>query len=411
MADRIPIETQVAAMIPHELVVEILTWLPAIHLWPLRLVSKTWFNLLTTDHNFANLHFTRAVQSNSNPSILARKCSLEPEFYLAVDYTECAKAISLGFPIQEGRGVNYYSLIGISNGLICIVHSARNEVYIWNPIIKDHITISYLGIPSPTHFGFGFHQDINAYKLVKLVPRPKCPLLVSLWTLGVDSSSWRSLEDDNIYNVTFIMDTPSPVVNGCIHWLASRGGLLTSTILLSFDLKDEVTREIAIPSDLYSIDLHDNSTEIREIGGCLYICCVSRENGDLQIWAMDDYGVISPWRKLRFGKPQVGDFLFQLHPLVVVGSTGEIILEKISGVIKGVTFPNMKTQLILYNLTTELITNLKEFSFELYRAYMYIGSIISPRVIIEAGLWLSLFPKVTKFRISGPIFSYFGTPF
>ncbi|KAL5702389.1 hypothetical protein ACHQM5_027614 [Ranunculus cassubicifolius] len=361
-------------MIPHELVVEILTWLPAIHLWPLRCVNKTWFNLLTTDSNFAKLHFNRSI---SNPSIIAKTSSGKANFHLATDYTACNESINLGFPFEEGEA--YYSLIGISNGLICILHMTRNHVYIWNPIIKDQISIKYP--PSPAYFGFGFHQDSNAYKVVKIVPRNA--LHVSVWTLGVDSS-WRDLEVDNECKIHFVISMPSPIVNGCIHWLAIKGPSYM-TIILSFDMKDEVIAEIALPIEVSLMRIYDdNCLEIMEIGGCLCICCYSAENQILQIWEMKDYGDVSSWRKLELGRPEVGDlvsFALQLKPRGLIARTGEIMLQKTSRVIKGELSPDMRRQLILYNFKTKLVTNLKEFGFEPCDVCVFVGSIISPRVI------------------------------
>ncbi|KAL5726256.1 hypothetical protein ACHQM5_009311 [Ranunculus cassubicifolius] len=45
--------------LPHDLVIEILSWLPIKHLWPLRCVSKTWRKLLTKDTQFAKLQYDR----------------------------------------------------------------------------------------------------------------------------------------------------------------------------------------------------------------------------------------------------------------------------------------------------------------------------------------------------------------
>ncbi|KAL5726238.1 hypothetical protein ACHQM5_009294 [Ranunculus cassubicifolius] len=365
--------------LPQELIIEILSYLPAINLWPLRYVSKFWFQLLTSDHRFIKLHLNRSIQLNNiNPSILASRLEAEkinpsPNFYLAENYTACDKAIQLELPFYE-NGCNYYKVFGICNGLICLSLYYDNAVCIWNPVTNDYIAPPPLPVSYEQEyvFGFGFLQGTNEYKVVSIpgmfVDLTDIRSNVSVLTVGVDDW-WRTIEEDFCHRISPHIKTnqTTPFINGACHWLASKRNALSFNLIVAFDLKDEVLQEIQPPNVLRRRGpVQDNV--VGELAGLL--CVFERKDtNDVHIWVMKEYGVVSSWiKQFVIGRREVSGMFVKLQPLGLV-SNGNIILRK-----------NTK-ELILYNIKNKSISSLRGFGFNVVVACTYNGSIISPRAI------------------------------
>ncbi|KAL5726257.1 hypothetical protein ACHQM5_009312 [Ranunculus cassubicifolius] len=363
--------------LPHDLVIEILSWLHVKHLWPLRCVSKTWLHLLTKDTQFAKLQYDRFLEINNNypdPMILASLYHRnDSNLFLATEFTSCDKAISVEYPVYQPT--SSYHLCGISNGLLCLFRRDYKEVYIWNPLINDHITISCLPAPSSrfpgyktyTRFGFGFDQDRNVYKVVRFfnenydVDDFLCDVLdswtqISVYTIGVDSM-WRIVEVD--IELDFSAET-LPLVNGFLHWSTDRPGSMST-----FDLNEEVRGELLLPHGI-------KFEEVVELGG--FLSATSRRaNLELHVWLMKEYGVVSSWcKQYIIVKPEGYITFFQLSTMGLA-HTGEVILKEIDG------------NLVLYNPETNTVRDLERFRFPNFIPYIYLGSIISPTAISRAG--------------------------
>ncbi|KAL5726255.1 hypothetical protein ACHQM5_009310 [Ranunculus cassubicifolius] len=373
--------------LPHDLVIEILSWLHVKHLCPLRFVSKFWYKLLTKDTQFAKLQFDRYMELNNNhpdPSILGSICWMEDEndsnLIFATEFESIDEALPLEYPFY--KPTNTYIVCGISYGLLCISRCDGKEVYIWNPLINDHISISCLPAPSirfpgyrnSTGFGFGFDQDSNIYKVVRIFNEIDFDeetseihdkkTQISVYSIGVDSM-WRTVEVDIPH---YLRSTCRiiPLVNGVLHWRTNRPGTTSWDLIVTFDLKEEVTSEFLLP--------HGVKFEgIVELSG--FLCAIDRRiyEQETQIWVMKEYGVVSSWSKQYIiGKPEGYIPVYHLSALSVARN-GEIVLT------------NHYENLVLYNPETNTIKDLKEFRFAVFLAYAYLGSIISPTAVSQAG--------------------------
>ncbi|PIA28130.1 hypothetical protein AQUCO_07200041v1 [Aquilegia coerulea] len=351
---------------PEDVVMEILSWVPVKSLLRFRSVSKSWFRLLTNDSHFIKLHLNRLIQANSKTSIMFLR---KTHFHFAEDYTECDKAIELDVPFNMVP--IKYTVSGICDGLLCLsdnVFESRPEVFIWNPITKDYITIPCSPIPShflttnrSIIFGFGFHQVTNEYKVIRII----------FTCLRVHS--WRDIERIS-HNIIF---TPNfSFSNGAIHWVVAMPGSVTWNQIVSFDLKDEVFQEIPLPK---GVSYYDDPAEdfydikIGEFDGnlCLF-CTYIEEDVHIQIWVMKEYGVISSWsNQYKIGEAKT--WSSYLEPLGVARS-GEIIIRE------------DKRQLAVYDPKTNSVKSLQEFGLEFDLVYAYIGSLVSPRLINGASL-------------------------
>ncbi|PIA28131.1 hypothetical protein AQUCO_07200042v1 [Aquilegia coerulea] len=330
---------------PEEVVMEILSWVPVKPLLRFRCVSKSWFRLLTIDSHFIKLHLNRLIKANPKPSIMFLRNHHLPRthFHHAEDYTECDKAIELNVPFNMEFLPIKYIVSGVCNGLLCLTTFIENynylNVYIWNPLTSDHIVIPCPPIPShfptdevSTLFGFGFHQATNEFKVIRFICTSNHTYLaeefqshVSVYTLR--KGSWRTIEPMS-YQISLVNNSVA-LVNGALHWLAARPGLICWNVLVSFDLEHEVFHEIPLRKDL------DNEyfthywyhMSVGELDGLLCLFCTLPEE-DIQIWVMKEYGVISSWSNLyNICQPKVQCTSFGLKPLGVA-SSGEIIVRE-----------------------------------------------------------------------------------
>ncbi|PIA34625.1 hypothetical protein AQUCO_03700130v1 [Aquilegia coerulea] len=379
--------------LPMEMVMEILSWLPVKFLFQLKCISKTWLRLITYDSNFSKLHINHQLIINPNPSILytyeqALKCTNKIRYYhrYAADYTAIDKANVYEFPGKKCYN-QPYELFGICNGLLCLSNSSPENystVYLWNPLTSDRIAIQCSRIPScyanrggigkyivtNTLFGFGYHQGIDEYKVIRIVSsspvQSDCPSHVSVYTLGAHSW-WRTLPDIS-YAISFADNDQyetTALVNGALHWFATRPGTLKRDVIVSFDLKDEVFREIPQPKDIN----FKHKRKVREMSGLL--CMPSFAYRYLHIWVLKEYGVPESWTKqhtiIRRDIPGLTGL-----PRICVANNGEIIICRKHG------------KYILYDPKTK---SMKPFhsGFSSNDAHRFTGSLVSPTVITRLG--------------------------
>ncbi|KAL5726362.1 hypothetical protein ACHQM5_009410 [Ranunculus cassubicifolius] len=368
-----PNSTVTTKILPQELIIEILSWLPPHHLYPFKSVSKNWLNLLTTDPHFANLHYNRLIQSNTNPSILALRKKTwmrRSNVSLAIDFSSCDQSTDLEVPFHVGS-LGSYKVHGIHNGLLCL-SCDDDDIYVWNPFTKDYVTIpcpefvlfSFCGYKKSSSYGFGYDQESKDYKVVSVWSESNYATsdfhsYVSVYTLGTDE--WRVIDEDVPYNLT--LSTGSPVVGGVLHWLTCKTGAFDECIIVAFDMKDEIFREMLPPDEVKFGD------GIGELGGLLCIFCGHVEK-HVEIWAMRKYGVVDSWAKqYKIGKPEVCGSFYYLEPVGIVAQSGEVIVKK-----------NL-TEIILYDPKCNSVSEPKDLGFESTEVYAFVGSIISPRVI------------------------------
>ncbi|KAF5181485.1 F-box protein [Thalictrum thalictroides] len=386
---------------PPEVMMEILSWIPLKYLLRFRCVNKTWLQLLTNDHIFAKLHLDRCSHYEPSilavrrercrcnqikaPNILARlaqrkeidpSCPGKAVFYFAEECTVCDKGLDLPLPFDQTH--NNCNVYGICNGLVLFWSSDHiYQVYLWNPFMKNYITIQSPPIPAGFYwemesingtFGFGFNEATNQYKVIRFFDESNhllqefnvdYQLRVSVYTLGIDSS-WRTLEETIPYHVT---SKPylAPLVSGALHWLMYKTGYANLEFIVSFDMKDEVFREMSVPADVSLLDWG----KIGELGGllCFYTC---RHFRNVRIWVMKEYGAVESWEK-QF---EITNVIVRYWVPLGFAKNGEIILEKI-----------FSDQLMLYNRKANLISFCERFKFEFDQVYTYVGSLISPTAI------------------------------
>ncbi|XP_028073769.1 F-box protein CPR1-like [Camellia sinensis] len=307
--------------IPRELLIDILTRLPAETLVRSTLVSKSWYSLITSP-SFISHHLNRTISNPNNTHLLLRYCTEDPieqeHYSLRFDdpitntFNEYAK---LNFPftcIDPPFGI-----VGSCNGLICISDDQacyNHEMFLWNPLIRKSVSIPYPNVRFRSHgsfmhsLGFGFDSVSNDFKVVRIVhiglDCNRVPPEVELYTLK--TGIWRNISDKALPYIV-VERSRQAYINGVSHWVAhtprfGHGGIFRN-LIVSFDMNNEVFGEISFPEGIAGEDKLMQKMSLVVFGEtlCLIQHCKSYgEPPHCSIWMMKQYGVADSWvRQIR----------------------------------------------------------------------------------------------------------------
>jgi F-box interacting protein len=303
--------------VPDEVVVDILQRLPVKSLIRFRCVSKSW-NSLITSPAFVHSHLNQSIPNNNNlphPLLIVRHCSssanraLDKEhyklFYDNEAFEECAE---FDFPTKS-RSLKHFRLIASENGLICL--SEQERYVLWNPSIRKCWNLPKPCITARKHSGstcheaFGFDPRTNDHKVVRIVihhstkkaPVEEAPVEEApVEVYSVRTCSWR-LSSASLTPSTNFTDwrKPKACLKGSVHFaaLGQRNGTGIGFVL-SFDLRDEVFREMIFPHNMTR--LHTDIVTC-VFSGSLALLCYDEKRFSCSIWVMKEYGVVDSWVK------------------------------------------------------------------------------------------------------------------
>ncbi|KAM7497692.1 hypothetical protein LguiA_022106 [Lonicera macranthoides] len=325
--------TTLEVYLPEEVVYQILSWLPPKSLLRFRCVCKSWYSLISSP-NFINIH-TRNLTYITSTRKLIRHCtstSRREEVYSVFLDNQWSfdrdDDIKIDFPFPSSTK---YTIVGHCNGLICLSDDAHDyaiKIVLWNPAIRrklilplPNIILNNMGYMYV--LGFGFDCKANDYKIVRLCyenagDSNKLPPLVEVYS--VKTGAWRGIT------------APAPVchitgyflvqgfVNGAAHWVAYPQfcGQMRS-LILSFDMCNEVFREIMLPKCLaVESPWYMGAVTIQD---SLSVVEYDRSFSMLSVWVMKEYGVVESWTKRYNIDTKVG-----LGIMLGVRRNGEVLL-------------------------------------------------------------------------------------
>ncbi|KAL5711556.1 hypothetical protein ACHQM5_021993 [Ranunculus cassubicifolius] len=354
-------------VLPDDLVLSILLWLPVSSLLRFKSVCKSWFNLIQTPsfiyhhlhlHHHSNNSNYKAFAFNPLGSLsygLPTLCLFSPHNF---DFDIPPLFLHIDSPVSLFHNLDILTC----NGLICIhftdKHFVDNKyVSLWNPATKQlkHLPQSPfqhppLNVCPITVVGFGFHTNPNDFKLVRIISFfPAFPGVNHVETYSLLTNSWTSL-DSVVLPVDFILpdcDPKAPYRNGIYCWLGRKGPvvfgddrvLLSNNIILWFDFTKEEFGTMPLP-------------DVDSVKSCtLPNICIVRDNlacmntaGDplhFEIWVLNEFGVQQSWSRLHKVEP------FSMSNLIGISKDGNYLL-----------FAMDFQQLGRYHLVTQQVTTL-----------------------------------------------------
>ncbi|KAJ4837823.1 hypothetical protein Tsubulata_029349 [Turnera subulata] len=300
--------------IPEDVIVSILTKLPAKSLLRFRCVSKAWQGLITSS-TFIDLHLSTTTISNN---LLIVRRGIERYFLYPGEHFPQNSDKGLHCPLRSSYN-SYLGLqvVGVCHGVVCMCDEGPKyvKVALWNPSIRRTILLPDPNITFKPRgkltacWGFGHDSSSNDYKVVRLVDlsgrdidhgRDPLPPLAEVYSLKC--GRWQMVPNDVKLNFDSDDDKASVCLNGACHWLARSWDPLNKVLklgrILSFDWSGEVFVDIPVPDCVLS------SCSLSSVGvfdGCLTLLPSLIDNPNLRrfpIWVMKEYGVVESWTKL-----------------------------------------------------------------------------------------------------------------
>lgn len=210
-------------------------------------------------------------------------------------------------------------------------------MYLWNPTVWRYKTLppscfsEQLGnFGTYAVVGFGFWELACDYRVVRVVyfPDDCCNFMVKpgVEVYSMRENSWRKVEGVVVPRIA--EGGSVAFANGALHWLAAKKMFTAFEVVLAFDLKDEVFRELNLPGELVKVFeervMSLVSFRIKEFGGSVSLF-VNPGPGDesCSVWWMKEYGNAKSWTKqFTVVLPQV-----KVNSLLGITKSGKIIME------------------------------------------------------------------------------------
>uniref|UniRef100_A0A7N2R7G8 F-box domain-containing protein n=1 Tax=Quercus lobata TaxID=97700 RepID=A0A7N2R7G8_QUELO len=346
-------------ILPDDVVFDILTRLPVKSLIRFRCVSKSWYATITsrifiTRHLNFNLNLKLSSKNNHNGYLL---CKSDNELCTLVYNSDrtLTEVSRFQIPLWGANMVDY------CNGIFFLYSYVNPTIYLWNPSIQMFKTIDATRFRPFTMdyfdsvvFGFAYLAEISDFKILRIVSykgfdeEKAPPAEAEVYTLSTDS--WRTVEIlvESVPNIRYILAVqPNSCLffNGALHFIACTLGNDDNSFILSFDVNDEIFRDIKLPEN-YLDGLGPNSDhhvhQLVVFKGSLALVVIGpdddvdededeeeEEDDDDEpdtsniclIWVMREYGVVESWTKTNvlfdwviklFGCTNSGEFLVQM---------------------------------------------------------------------------------------------------
>lgn len=298
--------------IPEEILREIIVRLPVRSLLRFTSVCKSWYSIIINP-SFISLHLNRTLanrKSNDDKLLLrvyTNNDRKEHYFLLSDDDKFGDEYMEIECPIKSYFG--YFRIVGRCNGLICFCddyfRDAQN-VIIWNPSIRKTVSLPMPYKPQRPHMfvlGFGAHPITHEYKVVRIVyekedlHRFKVPSEVEIYTQA--TGKWKGVNSAPPPYCMVEFSWSQVFLNGAVHWIAYDPSVVGAfrSLIVSFDMGEEVFREVILPSAL--AEQRPTYLSVASFGESLAVLSSAQMGrGASCVWVMKDFGLVESWTKL-----------------------------------------------------------------------------------------------------------------
>ncbi|KAL2495539.1 F-box protein CPR30 [Forsythia ovata] len=283
------------AILPLELVVDILCRLPVKPLKRFRCVAKLWCSIID-GQDFVKMHLLQSTTRNSNQNLILGGLGL-----YCVDLDLLDKAIVIKPPFY------YKSVDSISNSCNGLLLVMSEPPVLWNPFSREYRILPDSSVEYPSQFqcyskinyGLGYDSMNDDYKVVRVVEfRNEIShewICSETKVYSLKSNLWRRV-DDFPYPLPFLKGIWRVHINDALHTLVEDSDnmyLNRSVRIMAFSVETETHYEVPLPPDMLIKDL---DMRLDVIGGCLCVVCNNKYR--VNIWVMKKYGVSESWTKL-----------------------------------------------------------------------------------------------------------------
>ncbi|KAG8372179.1 hypothetical protein BUALT_Bualt12G0039500 [Buddleja alternifolia] len=307
--------------LPHDVIIEILSWLPPETLLKFKRVCRSWCSIITTrDAKFVAIHqshFGNSLQDmNCGRIVIAREKYKRAFLYLKLRLVQERNPRRIVHMNMELRIPNtryfrdHYRIIGSCNGVFCYASFRVDNAPIqlcnpsmrWAYLVPPYRFGNNLKFPFINAcYGVGFDRFVNDYKVLKFVSKDGEAAAAAIYSMK--TKSWKRLTNDSVQLPKSLWCLPLSVfLGGFIHWLGYKAKTWTRTIML-FHVCNEVFGEMQLPAAVLE-SRHDNiyhiSISVVKGSLCLLVEELTDDHkGIWQVWTMKEYGVAESWIKQR----------------------------------------------------------------------------------------------------------------
>ncbi|KAK4588573.1 hypothetical protein RGQ29_019543 [Quercus rubra] len=354
------------ADLPYEVLTYILFKAPVKTLIKLRSVSKPLLSLIDSPC-FIRLHLRYSIATSSNVTVILRK---ESELF-SVSLESLDAADELAHPLMCYS--NRIRVLGSANGLLCITNVAE-DIAFWNPSIKKHKVLPFLPVDRPCDhgmsmcgaraYGFGYDSVNDDYKLVRIsqfVDLESEGFASEVKVFSLRANEWRRVEEMNY--VLCYMKKNGSLACGALHWVVTKKFKLDEfDQIVSFDLTDEIFRELPLPKCLEDQRVQ---IEVGALGDCVSVTA-DYHDVRVDVWVMKEYRVKESWfMLLSIARTEVVGSFKYLRPLAYSKSGKEVLL----------VLDNQR--LVWYDLRTKRVKNVKILGMpDLFEAEICLASLV-----------------------------------
>ncbi|CAI9117832.1 OLC1v1019317C1 [Oldenlandia corymbosa var. corymbosa] len=251
----------IPADFPEELIMDILSRLPAKSVGKFKCVSKSWLSLISTQ-GFIKAHLAIASGRDDYqqhclifdvyPQNFNGRTFLVDNFQAKSPETETKTKTDVPKVSEIDYLVRNKSVwpIGSSNGLVCM-RSNISVLFLCNPTTKEFNRLPKTCMERRDRkldFGFGYDRLNDDYKIVALIPT-SVDSSIEVKVYSLKKNLWRGVEEDRKIRVRvsqfadYFQNT-----GGKLHWRVLIDGVPYLKIA-SFDLADETYVEIDCPKN------------------------------------------------------------------------------------------------------------------------------------------------------------------
>ncbi|XP_057495107.1 F-box protein At3g07870-like [Actinidia eriantha] len=279
--------------LPDDIIIDILSRLPAECVLECRKVCRMWLALTSTPH-FIEMHLKRAtpeifVQCLYYPNLVKDELDLFI-FYEGAKKGKMIKKMRAGSIMYFLKGQRPV-LIGSCNGLLLFVSRSQKRTYgICNPVTRQRVHLIAPKSSSGFICGFFFHSPTKEFRLLYVVWE-SIGFVYFICTLG--DKSWRRLA--TVFPYEPVRFARSVMVNGVLYWMVDfrcgyNGVIIPcSNSVMMFNVETEDFRSMPHPKMECGVHRHRHAKmQLGEMEGQLTFYRVD-DKLMLGIWVLEKY--------------------------------------------------------------------------------------------------------------------------
>ncbi|XP_052111710.1 F-box/kelch-repeat protein At3g23880-like [Arachis duranensis] len=304
-----------AALLLCEVVMEILSWVPAKPVTRLKLVCKSWNSIISHPH-FVKLHLHRSPKNAILLFTRAQALTLGEEEKQSLVLTTVESFIqnpSSSLDAQENRHSLHVEdwVSGSCNGLVCVAdilfHSNDDicDIWfrLWNPL-TGFVSVNTPCLRANVHnsFGFGYDESSDSYKVVTVIPDSSGTVTAHVYSFR--DGSWKTINSLPAF-LFYAEDNNGHFIGGTLNWLGLRNPrgddydwadvTLDMLMIVSFDLKSDTHKQILLPK---GIDEMPREEPILGVWGNRLYLLHDYKNTHFIAWQMKEFGDENSWTQL-----------------------------------------------------------------------------------------------------------------